>query len=96
MSIEVKIQNLTDAIEKLTSVLMNDNPIATKEEMAEPAPEEDTECNSEFVRDLAKSKIEGGATRKQVKELITELGAESISKLNAKQLVKLKVKLEAL
>ena len=48
------------------------------------------------VRELAKLKILAGVKRTEVKDMITELGAESIAELNEEDLKKLNEKLKAI
>jgi len=69
-------------------------------EEVEEETEDDEDGTSEItaasVRDLAKEKIKSGSERKDVKKLISDLGADSISDLDPKSLAKLNSQLEAL
>ncbi len=66
-------------------------------EKSEPeAEDDDDEITASSVREMAKSKIQAGAERAEVKKLITDLGADAIGDLDAKGLKKLHKQLGAL
>jgi tRNA(Ile2) C34 agmatinyltransferase TiaS len=95
MSLETEIVKLTSAIEALTAKMCEAPKIKAKSK-AEPLEEVLDAPDTVELRLLAKEAIKAGADRKAIKKLITKLGGETISDLDAAALATLKEQLEAL
>lgn len=95
MSLETEIVKLTSAIEALTAK-MGEAPKIKAKSKAEPLEEALDAPDTVELRLLAKDAIKAGADRKAIKKLITNLGGETISDLDAAALATLKEQLEAL
>lgn len=105
--LETKIEKLTVAIDKLTEAMLQGvNPVATLDAIVEETiPTKDESVNevlnsleevSKKVKELAKEKIKAGVKRKDIKAMITKLGADSISDLSIAEQETLYKQLEAL
>ncbi len=95
MSLETEIVKLTSAIEALTAKMGEAPKIKAKSKATHTEEVLDAPDTVE-LRLLAKDAIKAGADRKVIKKLITNLGGETISDLDAAALATLKEQLEAL
>tara|TARA_R110000822_G_scaffold118946_2_gene251801 strand:+ start:399 stop:707 length:309 start_codon:yes stop_codon:yes gene_type:complete len=99
--LEAEIKELTKAIQVLTETINNliliyPQKVIEKNKIIENVFNKKNISTSAFVQKLARDKIKAGATRKEIKKMITQLGAESISELDEISLNRLKIALEAL
>tara|TARA_R110000803_G_scaffold46891_4_gene98252 strand:+ start:13950 stop:14351 length:402 start_codon:yes stop_codon:yes gene_type:complete len=92
------IENLvtSNTIEKNLVDVMIETEVKKAEKKVAKKVAKNFSITIDEVRELAKLKILAGVKRTEVKDMITELGAESIAELNEEDLKKLNEKLKAI